>query len=240
MIHGLTSAGLGVPDFEKAVKQHDAYINALQNCGLDVTILDADERFPDSVFIEDIALLTPHCAIITLPGAPSRVAESDGIGPVLQGFYKYIECIIPPGTVEAGDVMMAGNHFYIGLSQRTNQAGASQLISILQKYGMTGSTVKLENVLHLKTGVSYLDNNNLLVAGEFITKPEFSDLRKIVINDEEAYAANSVWINGKVLVPEGFNNTAATIEKAGYHVIPVNVSEFQKLDGGLSCLSLRF
>ncbi|MCB2219767.1 MAG: N(G),N(G)-dimethylarginine dimethylaminohydrolase [Bacteroidetes bacterium] len=240
MIHGLTSAGLGIPDFQKALVQHDGYIEALKQCGLEVTILDADERFPDSVFIEDIALLTPECAIIMLPGAPSRMAETDGMESVLKRFYTNIESIQPPGNIEAGDIMMVGPHFYIGLSERTNQAGATQLISILKRYGLTGSLVKLKKLLHLKTGVSYLEENNLLVSDAFFNDPEFTNFDKIMVDDDEAYAANSVWINGKVLVPKGFPKTTRKIQNRGFDVISLDVSEFQKLDGGLSCLSLRF
>jgi len=240
MVFGLTTANLGTPDFNLALKQHDAYISALEKCGLKVKVLESDERYPDSVFIEDVALLTPKVAIITNPGAASRLGEVERIENTLVQFYQHIEKITTPGTIEAGDIMMVENHFYIGLSERTNIGGAKQMITILTENGMTGSTVKLEKVLHLKTGVSYLDDNKLLVAGEFTNKEEFVGYDKIVLREDESYAANSVWINGNVLVPEGFPDTAEKIKKVGYNVIKVNVSEFQKLDGGLSCLSLRF
>ena len=126
---------------------------------------------------------------------------------VLIGLYGKVEEIKEPGTLEAGDVMMVGNHYYIGLSERTNLLGANQLIAILNKYGMTGSTVTLEKVLHLKSGVSYLENNNLLVTGEFIQKPEFQKFNQIIVDEDESYAANSLWINGNVLVPKGFPKT---------------------------------
>jgi len=162
MINGLTDANLGVPDYQKALDQHESYVHALKECGLNVKELDADENFPDSTFVEDIALLTPRCAIITNPGAPSRRGEIIGMKKVVQEFYSNIEEIMASGRVEAGDIMMIGSHFYIGLSERTNQNGAEQVISILNKYGMTGSAVKLEKVLHLKTGLAYLENNNLV------------------------------------------------------------------------------
>lgn len=240
MISGLTSANLGSPDYLNALVQHQHYINALRECGLDVNILDADEKYPDSTFVEDTALLTPNCAIITNPGAPSRKGEILEMKKVLIGLYGKVEEINNPGTIEAGDVMMVGNHFYIGLSQRTNLLGANQLIAILNKYGMTGSTVSLEQVLHLKSGVSYVENNNLLVTGEFIHKPEFQKFNLIIVDEEESYAANSLWVNGNVLVPLGFPKTKEKIEQLGYKTIEVDVSEFRKLDGGLSCLSLRY
>lgn len=240
MIHGLSTAGLGTPDYEKALKQHDVYIKALQKCGLEVTILDADERFPDSVFIEDIALLTTKCAIVTLPGAPSRMAENDGIENVLGQFYQHVEFIVPPGTIDGGDIMMVGDHFYIGLSDRTNEAGARQMIAILEKVGLTGTTIAIKDVLHLKTGVAYLENKTLLISKKMASLKAFDEYNKIIVDEHEAYAANSVWINGKVLVPAGYSKTAAQIEGAGYEIISVDVSEYQKLDGGMSCLSLRF
>ena len=240
MVKGLTTAGLGKPNFKLALQQHDNYINALEKCGLKVEVLQADERFPDSVFIEDTALCTKDVAIITRPGAESRLGEATDMEKVLKGFYNEIERIEFPGTVEAGDIMMVGSHFYIGLSNRTNRVGAKQMINLLERYEKTGSTVELNEVLHLKTGVSYLENNVLLAAGEFIEHAAFKPFEMIAIDASEAYAANSVWINGYVMVPAGFPSTCNKIQKYGYQVIEVDVSEFRKLDGGLSCLSLRF
>jgi dimethylargininase len=240
MVSGISSAGLGLPDYQKALVQHADYIEALKECGLQVTVLPPDEDFPDSTFVEDAALLTPHCAIITRPGALTRRFEPRSISGVVHEFYTEVESIEAPGTLEAGDVMMVGEHFYIGLSERTNATGAQQLISILQKYGMQGSVVEMEDVLHLKTGLGYLENNKLLACGEFLGKPEFQRFDVLEVDLSEAYAANSVWINDTVLVPAGFPKTRTLIESAGYKIREVDVSEFQKLDGGLSCLSLRF
>jgi dimethylargininase len=159
---------------------------------------------------------------------------------VVKNFYSNVEAIEAHGTLEGGDVMIVGNHYYIGLSERTNLKGAGQLIEILNKYGLTGSTICLELVLHLKSGVSYIENNNLLVIGEFENKPEFQSFNLIQVSDDESYAANSVWINNNVLVPKGFPKTKKKIEQAGYLTIEVDVSEFRKLDGGISCLSLKF
>ena len=142
--------------------------------------------------------------------------------------------------MEGGDVMMVGDHFYIGRSARTNAEGIRQFIAILEKHGLTGSEVPLEKVLHLKTGENYIENNNMLVSGEFITKPDFADFNKIIIPDDEAYAANCIWVNDKVIVPAGYPTVEKSIKDAGYEVILVDTSEYRKLDGGLSCLSLRF
>lgn len=240
MIHGMTTANLGQPDYELALEQHKSYIAALTQCGLEVTVLEPDEAYPDATFVEDAALLTPHCAIITHPGAPSRRGEIGRITEVLAQFYDNIEQIKPPGTVEGGDIMMVGSHFYIGLSARTNQAGADQVIATLHKYGLTGSVVALAKVLHLKTGVVYLENNNLLAHGEFLETPDFQQFNILPVDEAESYAANCIWINGTIIVPAGYPRTRQTIANAGYATLSVDVSEFRKLDGGLSCLSLRF
>ena len=240
MLNGLTSADLGKPDYALALQQHQDYISALKECGLSVIELNALDDYPDSCFVEDVALLTQHCAILTNPGAPSRRGEVQHIAAAVKQFYPQPASIVAPGHVEAGDIMMVGSHFYIGLSARTNAAGAEQLISILEQHGMTGSVVAMSELLHLKTGLSYLENNNLLTYGEFCQHSEFSKFQRIEIAAEESYAANSVWINGTVLVPKGFPKTLAAIQALGYTTREVAMSEFQKLDGGLSCLSLRF
>ena len=240
IIDGLTTAGLGKPDYKKALEQHAAYRETLKQLGLDVEILPQNDKYPDSAFIEDVALCTPYCAVIMRPGAVSRRGEIAGFRDILGAYYDKIEIIRLPGTVEAGDIMMVGNHYYIGISGRTNIEGADQLIKILERHGLTGSKIILKKMLHLKSGVSYLENNNLLVCGEFTGMQEFDKFNKIIIDDDERYAANSLWINGKVLVPEGYPNTRKKVEKAGYETIVLDVSEFCKVDGGLSCLSLRF
>lgn len=240
MVNGLSRARLGLPDYQKALVQHADYIEALKECGLRVTVLPADENFPDSTFVEDVALITPHCAILTHPGAPTRTLETQSMRTVIGEFYAQIETVEAPGNVEAGDIMMVGDHFYVGLSERTNQKGAEQIIAILERYGMRGSVVELTEVLHLKTGLGYLENNNLLACGEFLGKPEFQQYNLLQVDSDEAYAANSVWINEVVLTPRGYPKTRSLIENAGYQVREVEVSEFRKLDGGLSCLSLRF
>eukprot|EP01061_Rhynchopus_euleeides_P023927 TRINITY_DN3872_c0_g1_i4.p2 TRINITY_DN3872_c0_g1~~TRINITY_DN3872_c0_g1_i4.p2 ORF type:complete len:281 (+),score=105.46 TRINITY_DN3872_c0_g1_i4:122-844(+) len=240
MVKGITTANLGLPDYANALKQHAAYVQTLKGCGLEVLVLPATEEFPDSTFVEDDALMTPHCGIVTNPGAASRKGEVEAMAPIVRQFYDKVETIQAPGTVEAGDIMMVGKHFYIGLSARTNESGAAQMIALLEKHGMTGSVVSLTEVLHLKTGVSYLENNNLLACGEFVKHPDFQKYNILEVDPSESYAANSVWINGSVLVPAGFPKTRKMIESAGYKICDVDVSEFRKLDGGLSCLSLRF
>ncbi len=240
LLAGITSASLGKPVYENALRQHDLYIQALESCGVIATVLPAAEEYPDSVFVEDTAILAERCAVITFPGAATRQGEEHVIHQALKEFYPHIQHIHAPGTIEGGDVMRTGDHFYVGLSARTNEEGFRQFAKIIKPFGYTASSVKLKEFLHLKTGLAYLEKNNLLVAGEFIRNHEFEHFNRIIIDEAENYAANCIWVNGTVLVPFGYPKTEAAIEAMGYPVLVVDVSEFRKLDGGLSCLSLRF
>ena len=171
MVEGITSAPeLGKPDYELALKQHDDYIAALKQCGVEVTVLPALEQYPDSCFVEDPAVITRKGAIITNPGAASRNGEKDEIEPAVRQFFDdaHVKRIVAPGTLDGGDVMMVGDHFYVGRSARTNEEGIRQFFEILEGWGLEGSEVPLEHVLHLKTGVNYLEDGNMLVSGEFV------------------------------------------------------------------------
>ncbi|MDL2219872.1 N(G),N(G)-dimethylarginine dimethylaminohydrolase [Ruminococcaceae bacterium OttesenSCG-928-O06] len=243
VVQGITSnPQLGAPDYEKALLQHAAYVKALESCGLAVTQLAPEDAFPDSCFVEDTAVLSERCAVITLPGAQSRAGEAALMAPTIAQFYpaQHIHTITAPGTLEGGDVMRVGDCFYVGASARTNAEGIRQFAAFLAPYGYTAKQVPLRQVLHLKTGVNYLEDGNMLVSGEFVDAPQFTAFHREVIPAGEEYAANSLWVNGRVLVPEGYPKTRAIIEGLGYAVLPVDTGEFAKIDGGLSCLSLRF
>ena len=241
LVNGLSdSKYLGIPDYSNAIIQHLQYIEALKSCGLKITVLDPCEEYPDSTFVEDVALITPSCTIMTRPGAPSRRGEVKKMTKTLESQFKNLEYIESPGTIEAGDIMMVGDHYYVGLSERTNLQGAEQLIAILVRHGLKGSTVRLKEVLHLKTGLSYLENNRLVVCGEFKNDPVFSGFEQIEIPESESYAANCIWVNDNVIIPSGYPITKQKVSATGYNVLEVDVSEFKKLDGGLSCLSLRY
>ncbi|MCH5583526.1 arginine deiminase family protein [Shimazuella sp. AN120528] len=239
-VDGLTTSNLGKPDFEKAQAQHAQYVAALKQCGLEVTVLNADEEYPDSTFVEDTAVLTNECAVITNPGAPSRNGEIIEMKEVLKQFYEKAEKIHAPGYLDGGDVLQVDKHFYVGLSTRTNREGAEQFAAIQQKYGYETTIVPLEKFFHLKTGIAYLGNNDLVVAGEFIDHPDFEEYNKIVIDEQEEYCANCIRINDYVIIPKGYERSKKKIEDAGYKTIELDMSEIQKQDGGLSCLSLRF
>jgi len=240
MRKGITHAGLGMPNYKLALKQHDQYIRALETCGLKINLVEANEHFPDSVFIEDTAVLTREFAIVTNPGPSSRKEEVAGVVPTLKAKFRTIEYIAAPGTLEGGDVMLAGNTFFVGKSDRTNSDGIRQFQKIVSKHGYEMVTVDMPEILHLKTGLSYLENNQLLLTEDYTASAALYRFDKIITDSSEAYAANSLWVNEKVLVPNGFPSTRKKIEKAGYETLEVDVSEFRKLDGGLSCLSLRF
>lgn len=239
-INGLTTSDLGTPIFEKALEQHKAYIEALKKCGTEVTVLPSHNEFPDSTFVEDTAVLTPKFAVISNPGAQSRNGEIHEMEPAIKSFYENIYYIKSPGTLDGGDILQIEDHFYIGISARTNLEGAEQLKAILELENYKATIVQLEKFFHLKTGIAYLGNQTIVAAGEFIDHPDFNSYKKIVVPPEEEYAANCIQVNDYVIIPAGYPITKQKIEEAGYQTIELEMSEFRKLDGGLSCLSLRF
>ncbi|MCM3766768.1 dimethylarginine dimethylaminohydrolase family protein [Neobacillus niacini] len=239
-INGLTTSNLGAPKLEKALEQHKAYIEALKTCGTEVTVLESSDEFPDSTFVEDTAVLTPGFAVISNPGAASRNGEIRDMEPAIKSFYEKVYYIKAPGALDGGDILQIEDHFYIGISARTNQEGAQQLKEILESENYKATIVPLKKFFHLKTGIAYLGNQTIVVAGEFIDHPDFHSYKKIIVPPEEEYAANCIRVNGYVIIPAGYPETKQRIEEAGYQTLELDTSEFRKLDGGLSCLSLRF
>ncbi len=239
-LDGLTTSDLGQPVFDTLLEQHEKYVEALKKCGVAVTHQPASEEFPDSTFVEDAAVLTKDFAVIANPGAQSRNEEIIEIEDVLQEFYTKTYRITAPGTLDGGDVLQADNNFYIGISERTNEEGARQLKEIVDAEGFEATIIPLKEFFHLKTGIAYLGNNQLVVAGEFIDHPAFKSYEKIVISKEDEYSANCIRMNDYVIIPSGYTETKRKIEDAGYEIIELDMSEVQKHDGGLSCLSLRF
>jgi dimethylargininase len=221
------------------VEQHRTYVERLKSIGLKVIELDDEPEFPDAHFVEDTAVVTPRVAVITRPGAVSRQGEENSVAPVLAS-YRAIERIHSPGTVDGGDVLMVGNRFYIGISDRTNRAGAEQLCTILQQYGHDPYTVKVAAGLHLKSSMNVVGENTLLLTPFFSALKILKDFDKILLDETESYAANTLLLNDHLIMPEGFPRTRRKLEKLGYPLVALDVSEVQKMDGGLTCLSIRF
>jgi dimethylargininase len=205
--------------------------------------LPPDDRYPDSTFVEDTALLTARGAVLTRPGAASRRSEVESIGPTVYEYFHQVFLIEESGTLDAGDVCEAGEHFFIGISRRTNEHGAKQLAGFLKTFGYSSSLIDirgLSNILHLKSGLAYLSGRRLVVIEALRNVPEFSDYDLICLNSTEEYAANCLSLNGRILIASGFPGVKRELERLGYPTISLDMSEFQKMDGGLSCLSLRF
>jgi dimethylargininase len=242
---GLTTAELGPPEVALARAQHAAYVRALETCGVAVTRLPADEAHPDSTFVEDTALVTPRGVLLTRPGAESRRGEVAAIGRAMAGFFPEAETetIHAPGTLDAGDVCEADGHFFIGLSARTNADGAAQLARWLARHGFTSAMVELDvncGLLHLKSGLAYLGSHRLLAVPALAAHPALAGWEVVLSPPGEDYAANCVCVNDAALVPAGFSKTVALLRTAGLRAVELDVSEFRKMDGGLSCLSLRW
>lgn len=244
LVEGISTAmfGEGTPDYDSALKQHSNYVSTLRELGLEVTVLEGDDRYPDSCFVEDPAVVMERCAIITNSPEESRNGEKHDMLNTIKKFYSDLQIffIEAPGTMEGGDVMRVGDHFYIGQSDRTNAEGAKQFNDIVTKFGYTSSTVPVTEGLHLKDFVINLENNNLLVSSIMNNEPSFEKFNRFVVAPDELYAINSMNINGTVLVPEGYPKTLKVIEDLGYPVKIVGTDEFRKIDGSLTCLSLRF
>ncbi len=240
---GLTTAGLGLPDLSAALAQHAAYLAALEACGLEVTLLPPDDRFPDSTFVEDTAVLARGLAVLCRPGAPSRAGEVEAIRPALDAFFHSPAAIEAPGTVDGGDVCEAGDHVFIGVSERTNEEGARQLASLLAPLGLGSSFVDIRGIpglLHLKSGIAWLGGRNLALTGLLASRPDFRGWSRLTVPPGEEYAANAVLVNGQVLIAAGFPRFEGAVRALGLPTVPLDISEFRKLDGGLSCLSLRY
>jgi dimethylargininase len=240
---GLTTVDLGVPHFDQVLEQHAHYCDALRECGLELTLLTPDLQHPDSTFVEDTAILIPEAAIFCRPGATSREGEVEVIRPVVERFYTRSFTIDAPGTVDGGDICEAGDHFFIGLSQRTNEQGARQLAEHLIELGYTTSNIDVRDmttILHLKSGISYIGDNTLVVMEEMAASRRFANFDLLRVSEAESYAANCVRVNDRVLLADGFPTLRDELSARGFNPLILDMSEFQKMDGGLSCLSLRF
>jgi dimethylargininase len=241
---GIASAiGGGGADVTLALEQHARYCEALRACGLQLTRLAADFRHPDSTFIEDTAVLTAGAAIITRPGAASRLAEATATLESLRGFFGTVHQIQAPGTLDGGDVCEIDGDFVIGLSGRTNEEGARQLAALLTDLGHKSVVVDIRassTLLHLKTGLSYLGDGVFVASADAPFGDALNGFEVIRVPAAEAYAANCIRVNDHIVIAAGYPKLLTILTARGYRVLELAMSEFRKMDGGLSCLSLRF
>jgi len=236
---GITTAENESHSYELIVDQHAAYLETLRSFGLEVIVLDSLPDYPDAYFVEDTAVVTPQVAVVTIPGATSRRGETDAIAPVLAD-YREIKRIQPPATIDGGDVLKVGNHFVIGISERTNTEGAEQLGKILQPFGYTWTTVPVRSGLHLKSSVNLVGDNTLLLSRKFTDLQKLRRFERIIVEEDERPACNTLWINDHLMVPKGFPATRKKLEATRADIVELSVSEINKMDGGLTCMSLRF
>ena len=236
---GLRAADKGDPDVSLFRTEHDSYCNALEGAGLEIVRLPQLPAYPDSVFVEDPALVLPEGAVLLRPGTASRAGEGEHLVPTLEAFRPLVR--LPQGHVDGGDILVTAREVVVGLSGRTDAEGFEALQAILSRWGYTARRVTLPaGLLHLKTGCSLLDDTTVLVTADLAASGLFGGYDLVVLPDGEAAAANAIRVNDRVLVPAGFPRTAGLLADLDYDVIEVATSQAALLDGGLSCLSLRF
>ncbi|GAB1410682.1 hydrolase [Desulfovibrionales bacterium] len=235
---GLTTASLPTPDFSLTLAQHEKYIACLRDIGLNVEELPPATGFPDACFVEDTAVVVPEIAVISRPGAPSRLGEAQLMTPALAR-YRPVVHIEAPGTLDGGDVLQAGRQMFIGISDRTNELGARQLAEILIPHGYACHLIPVAAGLHLKSSLNYVGKNTMLVTRDFASHPAIQDFSLLVAPLEEEYAANTLLVNNTLIMPAGYPKTRDLLRSLGLPIRELDTSEFRKMDGGLSCLSLR-
>lgn len=239
---GITTAKLGAPDYERALRQHACYVHALVETGVGILALDPLPGYPDAYFVEDVAVVLPEVAVITRPGAASRRGEEVAIAPVLAR-HRPILHIVPPGTMDGGDVLVVGQSVFVGISSRTNEAAAQQLSIMLEGLGYRVVPISVATGLHLKSSVCTVAENTLLVAHRARTGwsgEALSHLRTVSVADGEQDAANALFVNDRILMAAGFPETHRRLEALAVPIVELDVSEARKMDGGLTCMSIRF
>jgi dimethylargininase len=241
IVDGLRAVDRGQPDIKRFMAEHDAYVRVLERAGLKVEVLPPLEAFSDSIFVEDAALCLPGGTVILRPGAPSRAGEAEVMAMALSGLGHDIQHLSPEGFVDGGDILVTDAVILVGLSARTNQAGFDALKKILGGWGYSVQAVQTpDNVLHFKSDCSLLDSETILATSRLSGADCFASFKVLTVPPGEEAAANSVRINHKVLVPAGFPATADMLSSAGFAVEVVRADQAALLDGGLSCMSLRF
>lgn len=242
IVNGLRAIDRGQPDIDRFRAEHSAYVRVLERAGLKVAVLPPLEEFPDSVFIEDTALCLPDGTVILRPGAPSRAGEAEATATALAALGHEIRRLGPgDGCVDGGDILVTDKVIMVGLSARTDRAGCDALKNILNEWGYVVQAVATPgNVLHFKSDCSLLDSETILATSRLCGAECFAPFRVLTVPPGEEAAANSIRINDKVLVPAGYPATAELIARADYRVEVVAAGQAALLDGGLSCMSLRF
>lgn len=242
IVDGLRAADHGNPDLTQMREDHAAYVAALRSTGAEVVELPPLEAYPDSVFVEDTMLCLPKVAIAMRPGAPTRQGEVAQMRPAVAAFYgENIRDIAAPGCIEGGDILVTGREILVGLSARTNREGVAQLHEIAKEFGHALRVVETpEGVLHFKTDCGLLDAETILATRRLAASGCFKGYRVLLVKDEEEAASNCIRFNNLVIMTAGFPRTAEMLDQAGYRVVEINNTECAKLDGGMSCLSLRF
>lgn len=223
-------------DVARAREQHDTYVETLEDLGLEIIRLDRDDRFPDSCFVEDTAVVHGERALICRPAEEGRRGEIEAVEAALSERVRARRAEAP-ATVEGGDVLHLGDRLVSGLTRRTNDEGARQLADWL---GVRVDTISDPAIMHLKSHVSYIRGGTVLVTKAFADKPALDGQEKLVVPDGEEYAANVLSVNGTVLMPAGFPETKALLEEAGVDVVVLEMTEFPKCDGAMTCLSILF
>lgn len=240
VVAGLRADQGQVPTWEGIVAEHRAYVAALEAAGLDIEVLPALEAFPDSVFVEDPALVFGEGAVLLRPGAPSRAGEAAHLAPTLEERFDRVFAL-PAGHVDGGDVLVTPGCVYIGLSSRTDAEGAQALVSILGEFGRTASVVATPpGILHLKSAAALIDEETILVTETLAGAGLFDGMRQLSVPRGEDQAANVLRLNDVVLVGAAFPRTIDLLMRRGMSVVPLAVTEVAKLDAGLSCMSLRW
>ena len=223
-------------DLSKALEQHRAYCSTLLDLGLDVIALPADDDFPDACFVEDCAVVHGTKALITRIGAESRRGEEDAVEAVLAQHLSTRRAT-PPATVDGGDVVHLQDRLISGLSSRTNSEGIRQMRDWLE---VRVDTIEDSSMMHLKSHVTYLGEGVAIATERFAKHPALQGLQVVVVPKGEEYAADTLAIGDSVLMPSGMKEAHHLVERAGFKVIPMDVSEFEKCDGALTCLSIIF
>ena len=240
-VDGLRAVDTGTPDFTTFLAHHTDYVAALRETGAEVTVLGPLDAFPDSVFVEDAALCLPEGAVIMRPGAPSRLGEAAEMAPHLEALYSDVQRIQGDGFIEGGDILTTEHEILVGLSARTNRAGVAEFTRLVDGWGYNVRIVETPpGVLHFKTDCSLLDTQTILSTKRLDASGCFEGYRVIHTAVGEEACANAIRFNDLVVMPAGFPKTREALVVAGYDVREVGNSEAAKLDGGMSCLSLRF